>query len=305
VTVHGEQAVIPSATTTDAQGALKAFVTAYNQADKAYDPALDANRVTGALSDINQSGLKANRVNNPHGNPNHSPLTLSDPKYAIPKMAGWPKFFVVEADSNRDQDGVQGQDNSWLMVFTRNGPHALWQASYLTIVPVGDMPQFQLGEDGMAEPVAPDATDLAIPPRRLSKAYVTYLGQGGQEFAPGAQTTGWRADRAKTASRAGQATQYIDKPLTGGAYAPVGLRTKDGGALVFFASRHYEKHTAAQGTSLDIPPDVKALTTGEVKQSIVLERVSNQTVLDPPRTAQNPRVRFISRIEGLTGAQGE
>ena len=305
VTVHGERAVIPSATGAEARSALSSFVTAYNKADKAYDPTLDEDRVTGALGDINQSGLKAKRVNNPHGNPNHSPLELSDPQYTIPKMAGWPKFFVVAADSNRDRDGVEGQDNSWLMVFTRARPHAPWQVSYLTVVPLGDLPEFKLGEDGMAVPVSADEADLAVAPRRLSQAYVDYLDKGGDTFAPGGQTSGWRAERARNATRPGRSTQYIDKELTGGDYDAVGLRTKDGGALVFFASRHYEKQTAAQGVTLDIPPDIKALTSGEVKQSITLERVSNQTVLDPPRDAPDKQVRFISRIQGLTSAKGE
>ncbi|GAA4958580.1 hypothetical protein GCM10023238_26730 [Streptomyces heliomycini] len=40
-------------------------------------------------------------------------------------------------------------------------------------------------------------------------------------------------------SRPGCATQYIDEPLTNGDYAPLALRSKDGGALVFFATRHF------------------------------------------------------------------
>ncbi|WP_255950873.1 hypothetical protein [Streptomyces odontomachi] len=297
--------MIPSATKAKAGDALTAFVAAYNKSDKAYDPALDEDQVTGALADINQSGLKAKHVNNPQGNPDHTPLKLTDPKYTIPKMAGWPKFFVVEADSNRDQDGVTGQDNSWLMVFTRSGPHAGWRVSYLTIVPLGDMPEFEVGKDGLATAVAADDEELAITPNRLSPAYVTYLDKGGPAFAPGAQTSAWRQQRNKDATRAGLSTQFIDKPLSGGAYEPVGLRIKGGGALVFFATRHYEKQTAAPGVTLNIPPDVKALTTGEVKQSITLERVSNQTVIDPPKGGQDTQVRFISRIQGLTGAKGE
>ncbi|WP_308439149.1 hypothetical protein [Streptomyces sulfonofaciens] len=305
MTVHGEREVIPSATRTDAGGALKAFVTAYNKADKAYDPALDANRVTGALSAINQSGLKAKHANNPRGNPDHTDLELTNPHYTIPKMAGWPKFFVVEADTDRDRDDDPRLDNSWLLVFTRGGSHQPWQASYLTVLSPADLPRFAVGEDGLAEPVRGGEPGLAVAPEQLSSAYTTYLDKGGEKFAPGAQTSGWREQREKNATRPGLSTQYIDEPVTDGAYAPVGLRTEDGGALVFFTSRHFEKTTAAKGVNLNVSPDVKALTTGDVKQSITLERISNQVVLDPPRTARNARVRILSRIQGLTGAKGE
>jgi hypothetical protein len=305
VTVHGEREVIPSATKADANSALKAFVTAYNKADKAFDPALDANRVTGALGDINQSGLKAHHVNSPQGNPDHTDLELTDPKYTIPKMAGWPKFFVAETDTNRDQDNDPKLDNSWVLVFTRSAPHAPWRASYLAVVSPGEMPEFQTGKDGLATAVGADDTDLAIAPGRLSQAYVTYLAKGGDAFAPGGQTSGWREQRKQNATRPGLARQYIDKPVTDGDYAPVGLRLKDGGALVFFAHRYYEKQTPSSSANFTINPNVKALTTGEVRQSITLNVISNQMVVDPPKTAANPQVKFISRIEGLTAAKGQ
>ena len=58
MTVHGELEVVPSATKAEAAQALKDFTDAYNEADKAYDPALDAEHVTGALGAINQAGLR-------------------------------------------------------------------------------------------------------------------------------------------------------------------------------------------------------------------------------------------------------
>ena len=52
VTVHGELAVVPSVKRSEAAQALTGFVDAYNAADKAYDPALDQGRVSGALGQI-------------------------------------------------------------------------------------------------------------------------------------------------------------------------------------------------------------------------------------------------------------
>ncbi|MFI6347112.1 hypothetical protein [Streptomyces sp. NPDC050560] len=304
VTVHGEREVIPSATRAEAGRALSSFVTAYNKADKAYDPALDAPVITGPFGAINQAGLKAKRVNHPHGNENHSPLALTDPEFTIPKMAGWPKFWVVTADSNRDRDGDPKLDNSWMLVFTRSGPDERWKASYLNVVLPSEVPKFVKDGDGLATPVRPNAAHLALPPGKLSSAYTGYLAHGGDAFADGPQTSGWREAREKNASRPGMSTQFIDEPLTDGTYAPVGLRTADGGALVFFSSRHYEKRTAAKGLNLEISSDVRALMTGDAKQSVTLDWVSNQVVADPPKSASGG-VRFLSRVEGLTGAKGE
>jgi hypothetical protein len=198
------------------------------------------------------------------------------------------------------------QSSRWLLVFTRGGADDVWQASYLTVLAAADVPKFQQDKDGWAQPVTADDAALAIEPEKLSQSYATYLKSGGDTFAPGLHTSLWRAQRKKNASKPGLARQYIDEPLTSNDYAPVGLRTADGGALMFFTTHRYEKQTAAQGTELPArSADVKALTTGEVKQSITLEFTSNQAALDPGKGAKDQRVAVLGRIEGLTEAKGE
>ncbi|MEU9338955.1 hypothetical protein AB0D49_38410 [Streptomyces sp. NPDC048290] len=299
VVVHGEREVVPATTRAEATEALKEFTAAYNAADKAFDPALDADHVTGALAAIDGARLTAGRAGHPQGNPDHSPLVLSDTGFTIPKKAGWPRWFVADARANK------GGDSRWLFVFTRDGLDRTWEAAYLTLVAPGAVPEFATDADGWAEPVPADATDLAVRPRDLSRDYAGYLQDGGKTFAAGPHTTGWRDQRAKDTSRPGLATQYIDEPLTGGDHAPLGLRTKDGGALVFFATRHFEKQTAATGTAVPDPSDeVLALTKGEIKQSLTMEFVSNEVVRTPKRGTGDQRVTLLGRIQGLTGAQG-
>ncbi|MGW5660976.1 hypothetical protein ACWEWG_12875 [Streptomyces sp. NPDC003758] len=297
VVVHGEREVVPTATRADAARALTDFLTAYNKADKAYDRSLDASRVTGALGAIDGGKLEAGHKINPGGNPGHVPLKLTDAKFTIPRKAGWPRWFVADTRANKGS-----ADAHWLLVFTRSDASKVWAVSYLTILAPGDVPAFKTDKDGWAEPVTADDPALAVQPQKLSTAYATYLRSGGDVFAPGPHTSQWRATRLKNASQPGLARQYIDESLTNGDYAPVGLRTTDGGALVFFATHHYERQTAAQGVNINISdPNIKALLTGEVKQSLTLEYVSNQAVLDPRKGP----VKFVSRVEGLTGAEGE
>ncbi len=311
VVVHGEREIVPTATRAEAARALKDFTAAYNKADKEFDRSLDADRVAGALADIDGAKLRVGNENYPDGNPSHTPLELTDAEFTIPEKAGWPRWFVADADSNKGSE-----DARWLLVFTRASADDVWAVSYLTMLNADDVPEFEKDADGNAQPVTADDAALAVAPGRLGKAYADYMkvtgddGDGGgsedETFAPGSHTTVLRAEREKNGSRPGLARQYIDEPLTDGAYAPVGLRTKDGGALVFFATRHYEKQTAAQGVDISVPNrNVQALLTGDLKSSLTLEYVSNQAVLDPARTASDRQVRFLSRVDGLTGAKGE
>ncbi|MCG7209479.1 hypothetical protein [Streptomyces arenae] len=295
VVVHGEREVLPATTRAEAAKALEQFTDAYNKADQAYDSSLDADRTTGALADIDAARLKAGHVNSPGGNSGHSALEFDDVTYTIPKKAGWPRWFVADAHGNK------GGDDRWLLVFTRDSLSEPFQVAYLTLVAPDDVPKFRTDKDGWAEAVPANSAELAVSPGSLSQDYVTYLKSGGQVFAAGAHTSGWRSDRRKS-TKPGLATQYLDEALTGGDYAPLALRTTDGGALVFFTTRYYAKQTAAAGTSVPTPnQDVKALTKGEIKQSLTMEFVSNQVALDPAGTG---KVSVLGRIQGLTSAEG-
>ncbi|GHH15573.1 hypothetical protein [Streptomyces rubradiris] len=296
VVVHGEREVLPAATRAEAAKAVAAFTDAYNKADKTYDSSVDAPYVTGALADIDSARLKAGRVNSPSGNPAHTPLTLTDVKITIVKKAGWPRWFVADARGNK------GGDVRWVLVFTRGDLGERWRVAYLTLMAPGTVPEFKKDADGRAEAVPADTTGLAVRPDELSKSYAAYLKNGGTAFADGRDTSGLRAARKKEAEKPGLVRQFIDEPLTHGAYAPLALRTADGGALVFFTTHHYEKRTAATGATVPIPNnDVRALIKGEVKQSLTMESIANEAVLDP---AGGGPVRMLGRVQGLTSAQG-
>ncbi|MCK8678167.1 hypothetical protein [Streptomyces lichenis] len=304
VTVHGEREVLPGASRAEAAKALKDFTDAYNAADKTYDPGRDAGRVTGVFAAINQAGLKARGANSPGGNPEHRPLELTDARFVIPKKAGWPRWFVADTDSNRDTEGG-ADDSRWLLVFVRGGGDQLWEVAYLAILEEDGVPRFRLDRDGLAEPAAPDTAALAVAPRDLSRAYADYLHSGRPEsFAPGPNTSEWRTRRAESARRPGMTTQYVDRAWDTGAYAPLGLRTEDGGALVFFASRFYDRQTAAEGYRPKVSPDVQALLTGEVRSTLTREWASSQAALVKPAGAGKDQVAVVSRLQGVTSAKG-
>ncbi|QIQ05058.1 hypothetical protein HA039_24760 [Streptomyces liangshanensis] len=304
VTVHGELAVVPTAQRSEAARALKVFTDAYNAADRAYDPELDAGQVTGALGAINQAGLRSRSVTDPDGNPRHVPLELTDAKFTIPKKAGWPRFFLADTDSNRDVDNGP-QDNRWLLVFVRNGPDRAWEVAYLTIIATGAVPVFKTDGDGWGEAIRPDDKALAVAPNVLSDEYTSYLKTGEPaHFAPGPHTDGWRTERQKVARVPGFTQQYVDQPLKDGDFAPLGLATKDGGALVFFASRFFDRQTAAKGLRPRVSADVQALMTTTVTNTLTKEWMSNQAVTVPRTGSGAAQVDVIGRLQGVTGAVG-
>jgi hypothetical protein len=303
--VHGELAVLPSANRSEAAQALKDFTEAYNAADKAYDPKLDADRVTGALGAVNQAGLRARSITSPQGNAAHQPLALTDARYVIPKKTGWPRFFVADTDSNRDTDDNGPQDTRWLLVFLRSGPDQKWRVPYLTILAPTQVPAFARDKDGWGEALEPNSRTLSVAPEDLSAQYASYLENGTPpNFADGPHTSAWRKERDERERLPGLTTQYIDQPASGGDFEPLGLATTDGGGLVFFATRYFERQTVAEGVTPRVSPDVKALTTGEVVNSITKEWVSSQAVLVPRADAPDRKVTVAGRLQGVTAAKG-
>ncbi|MFE7551502.1 hypothetical protein [Streptomyces gardneri] len=303
VTVHGETALLPAVTKDEAAQALADFTAAYNRADKAHDPALDSDRVTGPLGAINQAGLRSRAVTNPGGNPNHQPLELTDARFVVPRKAGWPRWFLADTDSNRDVD--QGRaDQRWVLAFVRNGPQQLWEVAHLVVLSPRAVPEFA-EEEGYAVPVAADSDAFAVAPEDLGARYVAYLQDGKPgPYTAGPHTSLWREERQKGAKRPGLATQYIDRVADQGDFAPLGLRTKDGGAFVFFATRYFERQTAAAGYRPKVGPDIKALLTGDVKNTVTKEWVSDQVVLVKPAGTDRDGVTVAGRLQGVVGAVG-
>ncbi|WP_344531517.1 hypothetical protein [Streptomyces albiaxialis] len=301
VTVHGETAVVPAVGKDEAAKVLKTFTARNNKANSAYDTELNAAIETGALGAIDQAGLKSRKEIRPRGNPDYRRLELTDTRYLIPKQAGWPKFFVTDSASNRKGGG------RWLFVFQRDSADAPWKASYLSIVQPDKMPDLATDKEGHVEAVPTGAdSGLTLAPGALSKAYARYLQEeSGTAFAPGPYTTAQRAQRERQMKRENVRNEYADQAARPPQFNPFGLRTENGGALVFFSSLHHHKQTLPRGYKPKIKdPLVKALLSGTPKQSVTFVRTAEQVVTVPPKK-DGGKITFLNRISGLTSAQGQ
>ncbi|WP_030622142.1 hypothetical protein [Streptomyces sclerotialus] len=295
MTVHGELAVIPAVPAKgEAQKALEQFVAGYNKANTADDPAATATYETGPLQDIDEAVIKVERrTNAPFG-----PLELRDPKFIIPKMAGWPKFFMADALSNR-------RNARWLLTFTRNSPQDKWKAAYLLPTPA-KLPEFATDKDGYAEAVPADAgaAGLTIAPGKLSAAYANYLKTGeGDIFAPGPATDRVRQDRAAVAKQPGQRIDTIDQAYK---FPAMALRTKDGGALAFFGTRFFQHKTLSEGSTIGITPKIEAVLEGPKKKTnrMSFTNVSEQLVKVPAKK-NGGQVTFLRQLHKQTAAKAE
>ncbi|MER5933232.1 hypothetical protein [Streptomyces sp. NPDC002054] len=285
-----------------ARVALDGFLAAYNRAEQSSDESLLDPVATGPYAETKKAGLRANRALAPAGPPESEPLRLTDPQFAIPEHGG---FFVVHTDSNRDE-GTDRADSRVVLVFTRPDRAGAWRVAYASVIGRADLPAFRLTPAGWAEAVAPDARDVSVPPAELSRRYARLLTDGTLDgFAPGSATTGRRAVRARDAEQPGLTARFEDRPADEGAYAPVALRTENGGALAFFASRHIDRLTldpTAEGAVSPLTTGVRALMRGEFTDTLTRESVSTQAVVLPPATAPGRGAAFVAQAQGVVAA---
>ncbi|SHL10365.1 hypothetical protein [Actinacidiphila paucisporea] len=299
MTVHGERADIPSVGKAEAVRVLANFAAVDNRVGRTYDAEGVTAVESGALGTTDEAGLRAKHANHPQGNPGYRPLVFSDSRFAIPRQVGWPKYFVADTATNR------GAATRWLLVFRRSAAGQPWKASYVASIATVDVPAFARDKDGYAVALDLAGTDLLVQPGQVSADYATYLGSGGSDvFADGPDTSQLRADRNARARDPNSVTRYADQPAAGGDFTPVALRTSDGGALVFFASRHQSRVTFRFGYRLAIDVDTEALMTGTPHTSVTLSRLADEAVTVPP-AAGSGEVVFLSRVVGLVTAKGE
>ncbi|KWT59940.1 hypothetical protein ADL21_21890 [Streptomyces albus subsp. albus] len=297
MTVHGEREMLPAVSKAEAATALKQFVDGFNASNSKLDPKVNPTYETESLLAVDQALTKAGHAVSPQGNPKFPPLTLTSPHFTVPRQAGWPKVFLADAVSNRN-------NTRWFVVFTRDAVGAKWKASYLSALSDNQVPQFKTDPDGYAEVVPADAKDsgLKVAPGELGKAYARYLNTGkGEVFAPGPHTDRWRTLREQQGRQPGSRIQYEDQPSD---YAPVALRTKDGGALVFFSTYYHQQKTVSEGSRINIPPEIKGIMDGPAKSSnrMTFTTLSEQ-VVKVPAAGTAEKVAFLHRLEAKTSAK--
>ncbi|MEN2418831.1 hypothetical protein AABB02_12035 [Streptomyces rimosus] len=281
----------------EAATALKQFTDGFNASNSKLDPKVNPTYETESLLAVDQALTKAGHAVSPQGNPKFPPLTLTSPHFTVPRQAGWPKVFLADAVSNRN-------NTRWFLVFTRDAMGAKWKASYLSALSDNQIPQFKTDPDGYAEVVPADARDsgLKVAPGELGKAYAAYLNTGkGEVFAPGPATDQWRKLREEQGRQPGSRIQYEDQPSD---YAPVALRTKDGGALVFFSTYYHQQKTVSEGARINIPPEIKGIMDGPAKSSnrMTFTTLSEQ-VVKVPAAGTAEKVAFLHRLEAKTSAK--
>ncbi|MGH3391009.1 MAG: hypothetical protein ACRDOO_19245 [Actinomadura sp.] len=278
----GTTAVAPL-TKAQAQEILSSYQTTNNRANMALDAKLLASAETGAQLDMDTAGYKLRRATGQK----FVEFTYSKPVFYIPRPAGFPRWFAVDAVSSGQrpkQRSGQGsgqrevppmvQQHRHALLFVQDKAGAPWRLAadpYPTNRSLGGI---AVDAAGYATAVAPNDARLALAPTKVGAAHAALLTKGPKA----AGTTGIGAGLHTTQSYAalrkatGQFTR-IGIGLTSQfapSTAPVfALRTTDGGALVWYVLRQNETYASRKPGTVSITGDLVGLAPpGKVQKQL-------------------------------------
>ncbi|MFC0036813.1 hypothetical protein [Actinomadura rayongensis] len=177
-------------------------------------------------------------------------------RYYIPRMNDHPRWFAVDA---RD-----GASRRHALLFVQDRPDGPWLLAAGPAPGADVLGRVALDAHGYATAVRPAATGYGVAPARMGALHADLLTRG--TGAPGATglAAGPSTTRAYADLRTGAAAlrrRGVRRTTSFTSDGPVfGLRTSDGGALVWYAMRQREAYRTAKPGRLDVPADLVGLT---------------------------------------------
>jgi hypothetical protein len=290
----GAPARRPPITRAQAQQVLTAYTTANNTANATASDPLIATVETGSSLAIDQGLYRGQRARKAPGFPAFAPVSA---RYYIPleDPASYPHWFAVRV-SNAPVARPGTVTSREYIVFTQATAGGPWLDALEPFLRAGmSPPPVALDANGYATAVTAGAPGLALPPGGVSAATAAARDSGtGQPAAPGTLAI----DKARAAVR-GQlphgstaATRHA-----GTTERVFGLRTADGGALLFYdvAARLTVTAPAGSPLRLDVPGWVAA---SEGISQARLGYLEQFATYDPPG-AKGTQAAVIADYSGI------
>jgi hypothetical protein len=283
-------ALQPPITRAQAQQVLAAYTTANNTANAQASDSLIATVETGSSLAIDQGIYRGQRASKSPGFPAFAPAGA---RYYIPleDPASYPHWFAVRVTNAlvASPGTVTGRE---YIVFTQDNPGGPWLDAIEPFLGKNiSPPPMALDANGYAKAVTAGSPGLALSPAAVSGATAVARDSGtGQPSTPGDLPI----DRARAAvlKQLPQGSSAVTRHA-GTSERVFGLRTADGGALLFYDVAARLTVTAVAGSTLhlDIPGWVSAGEGDSLARGanqIRLGYLEQFATYDPPRAKGTP-----------------
>lgn len=267
---------------------------------------------TGAVLRTDEAAQTISRFQDPSVSTLKS-FTVVEPEVWIPRGSSYPRAFlatgaVQEQDAEGTSVGEPSRDHS-VMVFQQDSPTGQWLQNFS----VRAMPDVT---ESLPEPVDDASALVSPPPPQVGTVMSSWVEQlSGVD--PRTSDTGRaiQGDAYLDASRASaaeffkqvSATHTVHETARPGPDAPVALRTKDGGMLLFFSTELVRTATPqdpqAKRTWITVNDDVEALLGRPTARTLTITWTQQWLAVLPP--SGQGEARIVGQLSWPTAAHDE
>ena len=266
-----------------ARHVLAAYLAANNEANRLRSARELASVEGGSSYRLDAGSYRWTRVTDPQ-NLHYKPITFADPSFYIPRESGYPLWFAVRGQWT-GLDGSQAGLDAAYLVFARASAAAPWLEVLEPDLLAGS-PQIRIAitRAGYAEQVtAATADGMSVAPSAVQSLTARYLDGGGTGLTGFSKPGNLQdlSDKAFWRPRLPQGSGLAVRHMATGNRV-FGLRTADGGALLFY-------DLSAIMTLAAPPGDVLRLqipgyySESQPVTSAAVRYVDQFAVFDPPR----------------------
>jgi hypothetical protein len=279
-------------TMTQAAQVLAGYTSANNTANTQRSDTDLATIETGSSYAVDAGIYRTQQAENAAPYPAFGPQRT---QYYIPSETSYPRWFVVLV-TNADLASPTKTTGMEYLLFTQAAPGAAWKNAVEPYVVTGAAtPAVALGADGLATPVTAMTASLAVPAGQIAQVTASSLDGDGPLPNPGnlADLMDQKFWRDKL-----PASSVTDAHAPDAGTGVFGLRTTDGGALLFYTDIAQLTLTAPAGEAmhLTIPG---YYSPGQSLTQAGISYLEQFATYDPP--AGNSGLRVVADYSGITG----
>jgi serine/threonine protein kinase len=263
-----------------------------NQANGAQSATQLATVEGGSSLAIDSADYRQQQAGNSRAYPSFAPLQAS---YYIPLESPdvYPHWFAVYETNPVDRSTGGGY-----LIFTQSGPGASWLDVLEPFVNAAEVPTVAVNSSGYATAVPVNAAGLAMSPAAASRTTAGSLDSGtGQPADPGDLTDSGESEALQQSL---PAKSKVTVTRSGAASPLFGLRTTNGGALLFYdvTADLTVDAPAGKTVSLKVPG---FFSTADPVSSAVIDYDEEFATEDPLRGTGT--VSVIADYSGITGRE--
>lgn len=275
-----------------AQAVLNSYTTTNNTANTQMSDSLLATYETGGSYALDAGSYREQQAMNLGPYPAFGPIHTH---FYIPlESAAYPHWFAVEV-TNATFAKPRKAANTELLVFTQASSSASWLQAVEPYIPAGSaVPPIALGRDGYATAVTSATPGLAVAPGQIAAVTAQSLDGHGPVPNPGDLAEFQDAAYWQPKLPKGSTVTISHSPAADGVF---GLRTTDGGALLFYTDAAEVTVTAPHGHTmhLAVPGFYQSSWT---LTSANLGFMDQFAAYDPPAGTSGPHL--VAEYSGLT-----